>query len=101
MSDIWFSSVPHDFNPCFKAKISNCNKRWCMNWSEIPEYKKNKQGDFFAGAPKKVLNTEKLIWARLGVSRAIYVNVYSPNLGFPYFNFLGGHQSKKKLYIMD
>ena len=26
----------------------------------------------------------------LGVSRPIYVNVDSPNLGFPYFNFLGG-----------
>ena len=28
-------------------------------------------------------------YARLGVSRPIYVNVDSPNLGFPYFNFLG------------
>jgi len=27
--------------------------------------------------------------ARLGVSRTIYVNVDSPNLGFTYFNFLG------------
>ena len=26
----------------------------------------------------------------------IYVNVDSPNLGFPYFNFLGGYQWKKK-----
>ena len=26
------------------------------------------------------------------VSRPIYVNVDSPNLGFPYFNFLGGYQ---------
>ena len=25
----------------------------------------------------------------------IYVNVESPNLGFPYFNFLGGYQLKK------
>ena len=31
----------------------------------------------------------------LGVSRPIYVNVDSPNLGFPYFNFLGGYQLKK------
>ena len=37
-----------------------------------------------------ITSTEKLIWARLGVSRPIYVNVDSPNLGFPYFNFLGG-----------
>ena len=31
----------------------------------------------------------------LGVSRPIYVNVDSPNLDFPYFNFLGGYQWKK------
>ena len=30
----------------------------------------------------------------LGVSRPIYVNVDSPNLGFPYFNFLGKAQCK-------
>ena len=36
-----------------------------------------------------------LFYARLGVSRLIYVNVDSPNLGFPYFNFLGGYQLKK------
>ena len=29
--------------------------------------------------------------ARLDVSRTIYVNKDSPNLGFPYFNFLGGY----------
>ena len=33
--------------------------------------------------------------ARLCVSRTIYVNVDSPNLGFPYLNFLGGYQWKK------
>ena len=38
-------------------------------------------------APLKVLSIEKLISARLGVSRTIYVHVDSPNLGFPYFNF--------------
>ena len=26
----------------------------------------------------------------LGISRPIYVNVDSPNQGFPYFNFFGG-----------
>ena len=31
----------------------------------------------------------------MGVSRPIYVAVDSPNLGFPYFNFLGGYQLKK------
>ena len=36
----------------------------------------------------------------LGVSRTIYVNVDSPNLSFPYFNFLGGYQWKKNtLYV--
>ena len=35
-----------------------------------------------------------LILARLGVSRKIYVNVDSPNLGFPYINFLGEAQCK-------
>ena len=47
------------------------------------------------GLPLKVLSTEKLIWARLGVSRTIYVNVDSPNLGFPYFNFSGEALCKK------
>ena len=28
--------------------------------------------------------------------RPIYVNVDSPNLGFPYFNFLGGYQWREK-----
>ena len=45
---------------------------------------------FSLGLPLKYLSTKKLIWARLGVSRTIYVNVDSPNLGFTYFNFLGG-----------
>ena len=36
-----------------------------------------------------------LFYARLGVSRPIYVNVDTPYLGFPYFNFLGGYQLKK------
>ena len=45
--------------------------------------------------PLKVLSREKLILARLGVSRRIYISVDSPNLGFPYFNFLGGYQWKK------
>ena len=36
----------------------------------------------FSIAPIKVPNTNKLIYARLGVSRPIYVNVDTPNLGF-------------------
>ena len=35
-------------------------------------------------------STKKLILAKLGVSRTIYVNVDTPNLGFTYLNFLGG-----------
>ena len=38
---------------------------------------------------------KKLIEARLGVSRSIYVNVDTPNLGFTFFNFLGGGELKK------
>ena len=48
----------------------------------------------FLVPPLKVLSTKKLTKARLGVSRAIYVSVDSPNLGFPYFNFLGGCSEK-------
>ena len=39
------------------------------------------QDVFFTRPPSK---------ARLGVSRTIYINIDSPNLGFPYFNFLEG-----------
>ena len=56
----------------------------------------NIQGVFFSLVPPlKVLSTKKLIKARLGVSRPIYVDVDSPNLGFPYFNFLGGVPVRK------
>ena len=47
---------------------------------------------FLTGTPPK--STNKLILARLGVSRPIYVNVDSPNQGFPYFNCLGGYHLK-------
>ena len=40
-------------------------------------------------APLKSFKYKKVNLAGLGVSRTIYVNVDSPNLGFPYFNFLG------------
>ena len=41
------------------------------------------QGGFFDWPPLK----SSKYWARLGVSRSIYVNVDTPNLGFTYFNF--------------
>ena len=44
----------------------------------------------------RVIFSLKLIKARLGVSRPIYANVDSPNLGFPYFCFLGGYQWKNQ-----
>ena len=50
---------------------------------------------FSRGLPLKCLSIENLIWAGLGVSRTIYVNAYSPNLVFPYFNFLWEAQCKK------
>ena len=49
-------------------------------------------GCFYTGTPLKNSKYKKLIQARLGVSRPIYVNVDSPNLGFPYVNFFGGYQ---------
>ena len=48
------------------------------------------QGGYFNWPPLKVLSTRKLIQARLGVSRTIYVDVDTPNLGFTYFNFFFG-----------
>ena len=50
---------------------------------------------FITVPPLKYQSTEKLILARLGVSRTIYVNVDSPNLGFSYSNFSGEAQCKK------
>ena len=50
---------------------------------------------FYLALPQQVPSTEKLINARLGVSRTMYVNVDSPNIGFPYFNFVGEAQWKK------
>ena len=51
------------------------------------------RGCFFTlGIPLKVVSTNKLIWARLGVTRMTYVNVDSPNLGSSYLNFLGEAQ---------
>ena len=46
-------------------------------------------GCFFHWYPPKKLKYGK---PRLGVSRPIYINVDSPNLGVPYFNFLRGYQ---------
>ena len=40
------------------------------------------QGDFFTGTPPKSSEYRKVY---LGKVRKIYVNVDSPNLGFPYF----------------
>ena len=49
--------------------------------------------DFFlTGTPPKSSKYKKV---NPGVSRPIYVNVDSPNLGFPYFNFLGGTSEEK------
>ena len=43
----------------------------------------------------KILRAPVMPTPPLGVSWTIYVSVDSPNLGFPYFNFLGGRQLKK------
>ena len=78
----------------------NFNHSETLQWSVLTarsKISKVKYRVFFSlGLPLKCLSTEKLIWARLGVSGPIYVNVDSPNLGFPYFNFLGGVPVKKQ-----
>ena len=51
---------------------------------------------FFTGPPPKNLKYKKV---DLGVSRPIYVNVDSPNLGFPYFSFRGEPVKKITLYV--
>ena len=51
---------------------------------------------FLTGTPPKSSKYKKVNLGRgIGVSRPTYVNVDTPNLGFPYFNFLGGYQLKK------
>ena len=47
------------------------------------------QGVFSTGTPLKSSKYKKFNLGWLGVSRPIYVNVDTPNLGFPFFNFLG------------
>ena len=71
--------------------------KWAASYSDIPQVgtrapfqSKSKVIFFLTGTPYKVLSTERLIQARLGVSRTIYVNVDSPTLGSTYFNFLVG-----------
>ena len=43
----------------------------------------------------------KLIYVRLGVSRIINVNVDSHDLGFPYFNILGGTSENLTQYLIQ
>ena len=81
-----------------------CRRRWTRTFHPLLGLKYIQCAYMIQGIhislvpPLKVQGTKKLIWARLGVSRPIYVNVDSPNLGFPYFNFLGGYQLKNTLY---
>ena len=53
---------------------------------------------FLTGTPPKKSKYNKVNLDRLGVSRPIYVNVDSPNLGFPYF-FRGVPVKKNILYF--
>ena len=46
--------------------------------------------------------TKKVIYAMLGVSRTIYVNVDSPNLGFPYFKRSGSRrQATRSVFVSE
>ena len=82
-----------------------CRRRWTRTFHPLLGLKYIQCACMIQGIhislvpPLKVQGTKKLIWARLGVSRPIYVNVDSPNLGFQYFNFWGGYQWKKTLYL--
>ena len=55
------------------------------------------QGVFFSTGPLPKSSKYKKVdlGLRLGVSRTIYVNLDSPNLGSPYFNILVEAQCKK------
>ena len=60
----------------------------------VPKRRSQKiiQGVFFYNGPPPTSSKYKKVnlgKVRFGVSRTIYVNVDSPNLGFAYFNFLG------------
>ena len=70
---------------------------WPTNWRTDRERCLYHTGWFFSLVPPlKILSTEKLIYARLGVSWPIYINIDSPNLGFPYFIFFRGGPVEKK-----
>ena len=54
-----------------------------LKYCKVCKFLLQKYGVFFTlDLPLKVPSTNKLILARLGVSRMIYANVDSPNLGF-------------------
>ena len=63
-----------------KTDLCTCHLVFVL--SVVPMYRV-----VFLTGPPLVLSTKKLIKARLGVSRTIYVNLDSPNLGFTNFNF--------------
>ena len=63
---------------CKNAKYAKFAK-----YAEYAKYAKHKWCFFKLDLLLKVPSTKKLIKAKLGVSRTIYVNVDSPNLGFP------------------
>ena len=90
-------SIPAPAPNLVKLSCSNMLEFYVWGY-KLKSYEKHvtSTGCFFTlGLPLKVPSTNKLIYARLGVSRTTYVNVDSPNLGFPYLNFLGGYQLKK------
>ena len=63
---------------CKNAKYAKFAK-----YAEYAKYAKHKWCFFKLDLLLKVPSTKKLIKEKLGVSRTIYVNVDSPNLGFP------------------
>ena len=93
-----FPPWPHIVLVSASNKLSWSCRLW---WPIIFLIYNNHTGYFLWLLPTlKFLSTKKLILARLGLSRTIYVNADSPNLGFQYLELLGGRQLKKHLYFI-
>ena len=97
--ELWFGRVPSHTIIWRQLRMVHL-RRWEKLLADLFSHFLLTGWFFSLVPPLKVLSTKKLTWARLGVSRPIYVNVDSPNLGFTYFNFLGGYQWKKSPCIM-
>ena len=83
---VWIKTAPHDNQFCTILHKIACyvEQFYHVKQCHIAPHCFIQGGFFSLGLPLKCQSTEKLIQARLGVSRAIYVTVDLPNLGFTY-----------------